>query len=49
MRHKNHALHYINLHPEPVQADEPHPLAVLAGAAFTTAGLYLLTVVLFSL
>lgn len=49
MRHSNHALHYIDLHPEPLKPAEPHPLAVLAGAALTAAGLYLITVVLFSL
>lgn len=49
MKHSNHKLTYIEMYPEPVQADDPHPLAVLAGAAFTAAGLYLLTVVLFSL
>ena len=38
-----------NYTPAPVQADEPHPLAVLAGAVLTACGLYLTTVVLFSL
>ena len=38
-----------NYKPAPVQADDPHPLAVLAGAAVMAAGLYLITVVLFSL
>ena len=35
--------------PAPVAIDEPHPLAVAAGAVVLTAGLYLITVVLFSL
>ena len=46
MNHRNHAQHYT---PAPVANDEPHPLAVLAGAVVLTAGLYLITVVLFSL
>jgi hypothetical protein len=49
MKHRNHALHYIDLNPAPVANDEPHPLAIIAGAVVLAAGLYLITVVLFSL
>jgi hypothetical protein len=38
-----------NYTPAPVASDEPHPLAVAAGAVVLAAGLYLITVVLFSL
>jgi len=44
-----HSLHYIDLHPEPVDAREPSTLAIVAGAAFALGALYLLTVFLFSL
>ena len=46
MKHRNHTQHYT---PAPVASDEPHPLAVAAGAVVLAAGLYLMTVVLFSL
>ncbi len=38
-----------NYTPAPAGCDEPHPLAIVAGAAMLAAGLYLITVVLFSL
>ena len=44
-----HSLHYIDLRPEPLKADEPSTLAIVAGAAFALGALYLLTVFLFSL
>lgn len=44
-----HSLTYIDLHPEPVKAEEPSTLAIVAGAAFALGALYLLTVFLFSL
>lgn len=46
MKHHNYREHYT---PAPVASDEPHPLAVAAGAVVLAAGLYLITVVLFSL
>lgn len=44
-----HSLTYIDLHPEPLKADEPSTLVIVAGAAFALGALYLLTVFLFSL
>jgi len=44
-----HALHYLDLHPEPVDTREPSPLMIWAGAAFALGALYLTTVFLFSL
>ena len=44
-----HNLHYIDLHPEPVDTREPSTLAIWLGAAFALGALYLLTVFLFSL
>lgn len=44
-----HALHYLDLHPEPVDTREPSPLTIVAGAAFALGALYLLTVFAFSL
>lgn len=44
-----HQLTYIDLHPEPVNTSEPSTLAVWLGAAVVFGGLYLLTIVLFSL
>jgi hypothetical protein len=46
MKHRNHTQHYT---PAPVATDEPGPLAIVAGAVVLAAGLYLITVVLFSL
>jgi hypothetical protein len=43
-----HSLHYIDLHPQPVDR-EPSALAIWAGAALALIVVYLLTVVLFSL
>jgi hypothetical protein len=44
-----HALHYLDLHPEPLKTDEPAPFLIWAGAAFALGALYLLTVFAFSL
>lgn len=44
-----HALHYLDLHPEPVDTREPSPFLIWAGAAFALGALYLLTVFAFSL
>ncbi len=44
-----HALHYLDLHPAPVNTDEPSPLAIVAGAAFALFALWVITVFLFSL
>ena len=44
-----HSLTYIDLHPEPLKAEEPSTLAIVVGAAFALGALYLLTVFLFSL
>lgn len=44
-----HSLTYIDLHPEPVQTAEPHPLAIWAGAALALLALWLITCFLFSL
>ena len=44
-----HALHYLDLHPEPVDTRELSPLMIWAGAAFALGALYLTTVFLFSL
>jgi hypothetical protein len=44
-----HALHYIELNPERVPADEPSNLAIVAGAAALLAALGFVLIVLFSL
>ena len=44
-----HSLHYLDLHPQPVQTDEPHPLAIWAGAALALLAFWLITCFLFSL
>ena len=44
-----HNLHYIDLHPEPLKAEEPSPLMIWAGAALALLALWLITVFLFSL
>lgn len=43
-----HSLHYIDLHPEPVER-EPSALAILAGAALALVALWIACVFLFSL
>lgn len=43
-----HSLHYIDLHPEPLER-EPSPLAIWAGAALALLALYVITVFLFTL
>lgn len=43
-----HSLHYIDLHPAPIER-EPGPLAIWAGAALALLALWLVTVFLFSL
>lgn len=44
-----HKLTYVEMYPEPLKTDEPHPVLIWAGAAFALGALYLLTVFLFSL
>ena len=44
-----HSLTYIDLHPEPLKAEEPSTLAIVAGAAFAMLTLCAVTVFLFSL
>lgn len=44
-----HQLTYIDLHPQPITQREPSTLAIWCGAAAVLGGLYLVTVVLFSL
>jgi len=44
-----HNLHYIDLNPETLPADEPSDLAIIAGAAALVAGLGFVLIVLFSL
>ncbi len=43
-----HALHYLDLNPQPVER-EPGPLALFAGAVFALFALWCATVFLFSL
>lgn len=43
-----HALTYIDMHPHPL-GREPHPMAIVAGAALTVVALWVITVFLFSL
>ena len=43
-----HALHYLDLHPEPLDR-EPSPLAIWVGAALALIAVYLITVFLFTL
>lgn len=44
-----HQLTYIDLHPEPVKTDEPHPVLIWGGAALALLALWLITVFLFTL
>lgn len=44
-----HQLTYIDMYPQPVNTREPSTLALWLGAACVFGGLYLLTIVLFSL
>lgn len=44
-----HSLKYLDLHPEPLKADEPSTLTIWAGAAFALFALWCVTVFLFSL
>jgi hypothetical protein len=44
-----HNLHYIELNPEALPAEEPSDLAIVAGAAALIAALGFILVVLFSL
>jgi hypothetical protein len=43
-----HALTYIDMHPQTLER-EPHPVAIVAGAAFALVALWVITVFLFSL
>jgi len=49
MKHSNHALHYIDLHPAPIERREPRPLTVIAGAFGFAALMYALTFLAFCL
>lgn len=49
MKHSNHALHYLDLRPEPLERREPKPLAVIIGAFAAAAAVYLITFLAFSL
>lgn len=49
MKHSNHALHYIDLHPAPIERREPRPLTVILGAFAFAGVLYALTFLAFSL
>ncbi len=50
MKHRNHALTYVDLHPAPVDTEKAPPLwAQLLGALVTLAALYVSLVFLFSL
>ena len=42
MKHSNHKLTYIELHPEPLDIGEPHPLTVVLGAFGFAALMYVL-------
>jgi hypothetical protein len=44
-----HALTYVEMYPEPLNAEEPSTLVIWLGAAFALGALYLTTVFLFSL
>jgi hypothetical protein len=44
-----HNLHYIDLNPEALPAEEPSDLAIIAGAVALLAGLGFVLIVLFSL
>ena len=49
MKHKNHALNYVDFYPAPIERREPNPLAVILGAFAAAAAVYLITVLAFSL
>jgi hypothetical protein len=49
MNMNKHQLTYIDMYPQPVDTREPSTLVVWLGAACVLGGLYLLTIVLFSL
>jgi hypothetical protein len=49
MKHSNHALHYLDLRPTPIERCEPHPLTVILGAFAFAALMYLLTFLAFCL
>jgi hypothetical protein len=44
-----HRLHYIDLHPAPIEQAEPSTLRIWAGAALAVLALWCATVFLFSL
>lgn len=47
---KHYSLHYIDLNPAPAPVErEPHPVAIVAGAALAAFALWALTFVLFTL
>ena len=47
MKHSRHALHYVDLHPEPVER-EPSTLAIFAGALLALVALWIVCVFAFS-
>jgi hypothetical protein len=49
MKHRNHSLHYIDLHPAPLDDDTPSPWCIIGGAVVFAALMYLLVVLAFSL
>ena len=44
-----HSLHYIDLHPDPIEDDEPDLSVLIVGAALTLLALWFCIVFLFSL
>ena len=44
-----HALHYIDLHPQPLRQREPGPIRIWCGAALALLALWCVTVFVFSL
>ena len=49
MKHLNHKLTYIDLHPAPIERREPRPLTVIAGAFGFAALMYVLAFLAFCL
>ena len=49
MKHSNHALHYIDLHPAPIERCGPRLLTVILGAVAFAIAVYALTFLAFCL
>lgn len=49
MKHKNHALNYVDLYPAPIDTKEPRLLFVIVGAFGFAALVWALTFLVFSL